>query len=307
MCRLVALPPGTAPEIAHELVSGFVRGNDDGVGEAYVVKGEFKLNKYPYSYHEAVTKKDKLFSHMPYDGWTIAHVRLKTDGDQTWVNTHPFIKGDTAVCHNGMFYSHKLIKAALGGSVKWSGECDSEVAAYLYNKLGPEEFYKQMPNSGSVYLGLRRDGTLSAVKLGMGDLKVFRTEKDSFILASEFPYRRPWTDCRDTKEGVLKLDDEGHAKNFTFEKKENKQSVSDRYTRTSGTGSNFGGCRTVHGDTVSTYTHEDIARFSSQAATVHTGGTSGIPLIGNGKKKKAMDLWDWPTEQEINECLLEGM
>lgn len=307
MCRLVALPPGTSPETAHELVTAFVKGNDDGVGEAYVVKGEFKLNKYPYSYNEAVTKRDKLFSHMPYDGWTIAHVRLATAGGNTWNNTHPFIKGDTAVCHNGVFYSHSLIRAALGGSVKWSGECDSEVAAYLYNKLGPETFYKEMPHSGSVFLGLKRDGSLSAVKLGSGDLKVYRKEDDTFILASEFPFRRPWSEYRDTQEGVLKLDKDGHASNFTFEKKEKKQDVSERYSRTTGTQNSGGSSGGLSNARFGVYNARDIDRWTSQASTVHQGGTNGVPLISNTKCKKKLDLWDWPTEQEITECLLEGM
>ncbi len=293
MCRLIALPPGTSPELAHELVSNFVRGNDDGVGEAYVVKGEFKINKYPYSYQEAVSKKDTLFSHMPHPGWTIAHVRLKTHGENSWVNTHPFIKGDTAVVHNGIFGAHGLVKAAIGGGVKWSGDCDSEVAAYLFNKLGPDKFFYEMPKSASVYLGLKRDGSLAAVKLGMGDLKVFRQENDTFILASEYPWRDPWYSAKEGAEGVLKLDAEGHALNFNFEKKERKGSSGTEGYGTRRERQSHGACsadarqRTV-------LTNDDIHR-----ATCQTGNTSGVPLLTNRSVKKELSLWDWPSEEDL--------
>lgn len=299
MCRLIALPPGTSPDVAHELVTNFVRGNDDGVGEAYVVKGEFKINKYPYSYNEAVTKKDKLFSHMPHDGWTIAHVRLATHGEHTWANTHPFIKGDTAVVHNGTFGMHSLIKAALGTGVKWSGDCDSEVAAYLFNKLGPEEFYKKMYQHYSVYLGLKRDGSLAAVKLGHGDLKVWRTEQDTFILASEFPWRLPYWDSKETEEGVLKLDKEGHASNFKFEKKqESKRSYYHQDTVTKGLTNGKSG----QGTTATSCTPCGVSKNFNQPTHLEEGDIHRpdmVKQVGRPKTPKVLSLWDWPTEDEI--------
>lgn len=301
MCRLIALPPGTVPEKAHELVSNFVRGNDDGVGEAYVVKGEFKVNKYPYSYNEAVTKKNILFQHMPSDSWTIAHVRLSTHGKNEWRNTHPFVKGDVAVVHNGIFGHYSLIKAALGGSVKWSGETDSEVAAYLYSKLGPNKFFEEMPKFGSVYLGLKRDGSLSAVKFGSGDLRLQRLENDTFILASEFPWKEPYYACRDAAEGVLKLDKEGHAENFQFQKKQETKdfSQSARYFRgmKPSTSGGISSC-SVGG---ANFTSEDIYDPSKDhSARKASGTTSNIPLIGNVKKKKVLDLWNgWPSEDDL--------
>lgn len=292
MCRLIALPPGTPSETAHELVSHFVRGNDDGVGEAFVVKGDFKINKYPYSYHEAVTKKDALFKHMPYDGWTIAHVRLATHGEHTWVNTHPFIKGDVAVVHNGVFGAHSIIKAALGGSVKWSGDCDSEVAAYLLSKLGPDKFFQEMPKFSSVYLGLNRDGSLDAVKLGSGDLKIYRRENDTFILASEFPFSKPWYDSRECAEGVLSLDKDGHATNFKFENRESRRERYEGYYSSRYTG------RGGYNNTV-----EELV----DSMITNTPSTESTAVLLPFRKQKKLDLWDWPTEEEWSKIEQEDM
>lgn len=310
MCRLAAFPPGTSADQAHEIVAKFVKGNDDGVGECYVEKGEFKLNKYPYSYQQAVSKKDKLFNHMPYEGWTIAHVRMATHGGNEYRNTHPIIKGNIAVVHNGVFSDSKLVRAALADSVKWSGETDTEVAAYMLNKLGPLEFYKAMPQYSGVYLALNRDGTLNAVKLS-GDLEIYRNENDTFILASEFPFNGSyWNKKNDTSPGILKLDKEGHAINFSFRKNDEKKEYSSRGTQ-SGRYGNACTADSRTSDPCTTYTRSDIGYggMSRNVPPTHVSGPaegagvtkdSAKPGIMIPKKdKKVMDLWDWFTPEEL--------
>lgn len=187
MCRLAAFPAGTTKERAHEIVAAFLGNNDDGVGSAYVKDGEFIVKKYPYGYKDVVTKKEDLFEHMPYKGWTIAHVRFATHGGNTLPNTHPIIRGDIVGAHNGVFGAHDILRIALDGGVKWSGETDSEVGLYMLNKLGPEQFYKTMPGGSGVFLALKRDGSLAAVKCS-GELR-FLSEGGKWIIGSSFNFK----------------------------------------------------------------------------------------------------------------------
>lgn len=307
MCRLAAFPPGTSANEAHEIVAKFVKGNDDGVGSCYVEKGEFKLQKYPYSYQQAVSKKDKLFDHMPYDGWTLAHVRMATHGGNEYKNTHPIIKGNYAVVHNGVFSDSRLVRAALADSVKWSGETDTEVAAYMLNKLGPSEFYKVMPSYAGVYLALHRDASLVAIKMGSGDLELKRNENDTFILASEFPWTESyWKKRLSAEAGILKLDKEGHALNFKFKKQEEEQKK--EYSSRGTTNTNYGrGSFCDRSDPYSTYVPQDIG-FARGVPPTHasstaesTGVTKTAANVSTVKKKK-MDLWTWFSQTELDNC-----
>lgn len=291
MCRLAAFPPGTTAEEAHEIVTAFVGGNDDGVGSAFVKDGEFVVKKYPYSYHEAIAKKNDLFDHMPYQGWTIAHVRLATHGGNEYKNTHPIIKGNLVGVHNGVFGAANLIRAAMNGSVKWQGDTDTEVALYILNKLGPEGFRKEMPYSAGVYLALGRDGALTAIKCS-GDLRIWRTQDDRFILASSFKYdSKYWKDEKGVDDGILKLDKEGHALNFKFEKKEKYDYWNKNYRNTYGSG----------------YTSSDIGYPSGMPPrnpTQSTGCNSSNSCSTPSKPK--LELWDFPSEDELNKFYLEN-
>lgn len=297
MCRLAAFPPGTTADIAHEIVNKFVGNNNDGVGVVFTKSGEFKVHKYPISYRQAVAEKKVLFDHMPYEGWTLAHVRLATHGENEYKNTHPIIRGNIAVVHNGIFSQSELVRAALADSVKWSGETDTEVAAYMLNKLGPSKFLQTMDNLyAGVYLALSRDGSLVAVKTS-GDLELARTPDDKFILASEFPWFQQYAKRREAGKGILRFDKEGHALNFKFEKElTEKKDYYSRYERRPN-------CQMATGG----YTSNDIG-FASMKPTsgTHTptqAPPSTVPLIGKPKKK--MDLWEWPTDEELNKMELE--
>lgn len=179
MCRLLAMPPNTSQEEAHDLLRGLEQHNTDGVGSAYVSGTQFVVTKYPMAYSEAKTKGLKIFSHMPHHGWTIAHVRAASVGSVTIVNTHPFVKGNLCVVHNGSFNNHGLVKNALRGFAKFSGETDSEVAAFLMHRLGPAYFYQTITGDGA-FLALNRDGSLFVVNTG-GDIELANKDGKVYI------------------------------------------------------------------------------------------------------------------------------
>lgn len=310
MCRLAAFPPGTTAEQAHEIVNRFVGGNDDGVGEVYVKDGEFKLNKYPYSYSQAVAKGDTLFEHMPYAGWTLAHVRFATHGGNEYKNTHPIIKGNIAVVHNGVFSQANIIRAAMADSVKWSGDTDTEVAAYMLNKHGPDRFFEimdKLAHSPGVFLALARDGSLAACKIG-GDLEVLRVANETFMLASRFPWNESYKKSREPNNGVLRFDPQGHAVGFKFEKElPEKKSYWSQGT-TSGTSTQDSGSYGRRG----CYTSDDVgySNLRSQSSLERSCKTETPRTLPKDATtvtpKRKLSLWDnWPTGDELNKLEFE--
>ena len=113
MCRLAAFPPMFPRRKALEILANFYAGNEDGTGSVYVKDGKFVVNKWRYRLETVIKRKFPLLDHMPYDGWTLAHLRAASHGKIRKVNTHPFIRGDWAVVHNGIFSEYKIVKAAL--------------------------------------------------------------------------------------------------------------------------------------------------------------------------------------------------
>jgi predicted glutamine amidotransferase len=161
MCRLAAFPPGFSRNDAMDVLMDMEGRNKDGVGSAYVDdKGSFHTFRFPGSltalrHH---SKKDLFLSHMPHNGWTIAHLRMGTHGDNIKRNTHPFIAGEWAVVHNGVWSEYEGAKIALSKSIRFRGDTDSEVAAHVINIIGPKKFAENA--SGGVYIVLNRNGQL---------------------------------------------------------------------------------------------------------------------------------------------------
>lgn len=185
MCRLAAFPPGYPKQLAIKEMYRLLSFNKDGVGTVHVNGGRFKVVKYNGCLTDAVKKKIPLFSHMPYAGWTVAHVRAATHGDNTMENTHPFIKKDYAVVHNGVWRESYEVRMVLGDSVKFRGETDSEVAAFLLRRMKPAKFFSYMNPYGGVFLALHRNGALWAINCG-GQLEIQR-QKHGVLVASTIP------------------------------------------------------------------------------------------------------------------------
>jgi len=200
MCRIVALPPYFPKKKAMEIMKDFYFGNDDGTGSVYVKDDKFVVNKWNQSFEEVVKQKLPLFDHMPYAGWTLAHVRAASHGKNTYNNTHPFVKGNFAMVHNGVFHEYAPVKAALAATHKFKGETDSEVAAVLWNVIGRRKFIKTMESG--VYMFLKRNGRVDVVCKSGGDL-VFQNTKYGAVMASELP--RTYGRQQTVLEGNFKL------------------------------------------------------------------------------------------------------
>ena len=167
MCRLAAFPPGFSREDALTILGKMEGCNRDGVGSAHVrADGRFIVFKYPGSLTNLMLQKEGpgFLEHMPYDGWTIAHLRLGTHGVVGQHNTHPFVAGEWCVAHNGIWTAYHTAKLVLGRSVRYLGETDSEVAAHVINVCGPKRFSEE--HDGGVFLALNRNGQLWVIKNG---------------------------------------------------------------------------------------------------------------------------------------------
>jgi len=184
MCRLAAFPPNFPKEKALEVLQNFLGGNTDGTGITYVKDKKFITKKYALSLPVVLKKGLGLLDHMPHNGWTIAHLRLASHGAVRKANSHPFVKGKYAICHNGIWPDYRIVKAALNKYVNWDGETDTEVAAELMSKIGPRAFYETI-NYGGMYLALKQKGDLWVVRTS-GDLEFLETEWGTLI-ASELP------------------------------------------------------------------------------------------------------------------------
>ena len=185
MCRLAAFPPFFSKKLAYDILKRMEGSNKDGTGSVYVKDGQFIVNKLPVPLDEAIVKIP-LLDHMPYDGWTVVHMRAATHGGNEVCNTHPFIKGSWAVVHNGVWSDNKVLKAGLP-DIKWEGETDSEVAAHLLNVAGPEKFC-DVVSGGGVFLALNQSGLLLAIKTS-GQLEVAPDGREnSNVVASDLAF-----------------------------------------------------------------------------------------------------------------------
>jgi hypothetical protein len=187
MCRIAAFPPGFARNQALEILANFENKNTDGTGSAYVKDGRFVVDKWakPFSW---VVKNKPFLAHMPYDGWTLAHLRAASHGDNAKENTHPFIIGPWAFIHNGIWSEYNLVKLALSRQVKFEGDTDSEVAGHLWNIIGPKKFAENI-DFGGVFVGLKANGELWVAKTS-GDLEIKALRGERVLLASQFDNRK---------------------------------------------------------------------------------------------------------------------
>lgn len=185
MCRLASFPPYFPRDKALEILLEFENANTDGVGSVYVKKGEFGVEKCPDSLSNVLKGGYPFLGHMPYNGWTVAHLRAASHGKNTMENTHPFIVGNWAIAHNGIFSEHNIVKLALGDRIKFKGETDTEAAIHLINIAGPKKFAREVTQSG-VFLCLNKNGSLYAIKTGFSsDLVLYQRNNGTTLIASE--------------------------------------------------------------------------------------------------------------------------
>jgi predicted glutamine amidotransferase len=189
MCRIACFPPLFPQDKALEILLDFEHGNTDGVGSVHVQDGEFVVNKYPKSLSRVLKKDFSFLGHMPYNGWTLAHLRAASHGCNADRNTHPFVMGDMALIHNGIWSEYKIAKMILNNKKEIQGETDSEIAAHVISRVGPKKFGKVV-DYGGVFAMLYKNGEMWVVKTS-GDLAALRW-KGKTLLASEldFEYRR---------------------------------------------------------------------------------------------------------------------
>ena len=182
MCRMAAFPPGTTKKDALAVLDDMSVGQVHGTGVAYVKDGSLVVHKWAVPLASVLAQKLPLLDHMPAESWTLVHLRQTSVGEPHKENSHPFIAGDWAFCHNGTWLSYRPVKALLEKmGHKFLGGTDSEVAAHLWDTLGPKGFMKAVPHG--VWFALNKDGKLWAY-CGEGDLQ-YRRVAGRYLLSSE--------------------------------------------------------------------------------------------------------------------------
>lgn len=207
MCRLAAFPPNFSRAKAIEILLECEACNTDGTGYTYINDGKFVTHKWPRALSSLLKRgKPSILGHMPHPTWTIVHLRAASHGANTLENTHPFEIADKwAICHNGIWNDYDVAKLALTNYVQFKGETDSEVAAHLFNNLGPKKFAQEIKSG--VYLGLNLDGSLW-VAMTSGELVLNSLKDDQVLIASELSHEK-YPDQADAIEGWYHFNTDG--------------------------------------------------------------------------------------------------
>ena len=134
MCGIVGI--ASKKDCINDIISGLhsleYRGYDS-AGLAIIKNNKFEHSKDigKISNLEKNVKKNKLSGNI-----VIAHTRWATHGKPSINNSHPFIKKNCALVHNGIIENYEeLIKYYLINKKKLKSDTDSEVIAEIYNKL----------------------------------------------------------------------------------------------------------------------------------------------------------------------------
>ena len=160
-----------------EIISGLhsleYRGYDSS-GLATIKNNQFKYKKNigKISNLEKNVKKNKLSGNI-----AIAHTRWATHGKPSIKNSHPFIKENCALVHNGIIENYEeLIKYYSINKKNLNSDTDSEVIAEIYNKL-LNKFNNQIEAIKS--LNKKIIGSFSFAYLVYGSKSIFVTRRGS--------------------------------------------------------------------------------------------------------------------------------
>ena len=298
MCRLAAFPPGFQPGDAYDIMEDQCGGNKDGVGTGYIDldnNSAFVRTRFPGSLQDAMKKKVPLFDHMPSKSWTLAHVRAATHGGNEVKNTHPFIKNDWMMVHNGVFHPSDAIRYALGDMVKWEGETDSETALYLFERDKPAIFSKAV-TTGGVFMGLHRKNFITVVKTS-GDLELREDEQFGLFLASDI---KGDYEAKDVGNGIITISQGGKVvKEGTTAEIKKKVNYSSTSYYNSNSGESYESWRNRH-----------LPFSQGQGSTATSGqgnGASGqtVTLCGAKQRKviSGLSLWHLDPDAKLEDVL----
>ncbi|MEK6884106.1 MAG: class II glutamine amidotransferase [Nanoarchaeota archaeon] len=208
MCRQAFFVPGFDREEAINILLNMEgKHNVDGTGLAYIKDKKFVIEKYSYSLSRVLRKNKNFLSHMPYnESGIIVHLRAASQGGNKITNTHPFQKGNWAVCHNGVWGESEIVRLALSNFVKFEGETDSEVAAFLIDQIGPKRFSEEIEFAG-VFLALHISGELNVIKTS-GQLEFNYLQNKRVLISSELEYEK-YPDSKIALQGWYVFDKNG--------------------------------------------------------------------------------------------------
>lgn len=166
-------------------------GNVHGTGCGWInSEGKIQIQKYPISLQKILKNKNgkNFLSHLPHNGWTIAHLRMASCGTIEHKNCHPFNINDKMVgCHNGCFSPWYIPKMILEKYDDFSSTTDTEVALRLINLLGYKACLQNFNNDG-IFFCLTKHGVLNVLK-SSGDMHITAYgkvgEKSTYLISSE--------------------------------------------------------------------------------------------------------------------------
>ncbi len=150
MCRMLAISSEPAdPELSQEYVSSLfrmAREHPHGWGLVHYENGAPVLVKMPVRADRSMDARKAAAEAR--SAMVMGHIRNASIGGHTLENTHPFVDGHWAFCHNGTIDVHAILRQRLKPErrKRLKGETDSEV---LFQWI-----LQNMEESGDVVQGL---------------------------------------------------------------------------------------------------------------------------------------------------------
>ena len=216
MCRIAVIPPHFDRSEAIDILRTFEGGNTDGTGYVYVKDGKFVVHKWAKPFSKVLKKTgNKFFDHLPeHNGITLCHLRAATHGEIAPKNTHPFVVGNRAYVHNGVWGTgSESARLAIKGEIE--GETDSVIAAHCIDASGMEKFINGI-SYGGVFVALALDGTLEIGKAS-GTIKILKISESGInLLATNLGIK--YKGEIELPDGITQFDNELKKTNFIAKK-----------------------------------------------------------------------------------------
>ena len=204
MCRMLAISSEPAdPKLSKEYVSSLfrmAREHPHGWGLVHYENGVPVLVKMPVRADRSMDAR-KAAAEVR-SAMVMGHIRNASIGGHTSENTHPFVDGHWAFCHNGTIDVHSILRQRLKPErrKRLKGETDSEV---LFQWI-----LQNMEESGDAVLGLT-EAVRSIVRIkGPSTSSLdFMLSDGSTLYANNLAFKRHhyftlhWTEMADTNRG----------------------------------------------------------------------------------------------------------
>lgn len=175
MCGIVGI--ASNQDCIQNIISGLKALEYRGYDSSGIAIADNNTLSFQKSVGKISALENKLDLHKLNGGTAIGHTRWATHGKPSEINSHPFVKDNCALVHNGIIENFdELITSYSLNTNNLESSTDTEVIAEIYNKLLNE--YNN-PIEAIVNLNKKIEGTFSFAFLVKGSKSIYATRRGS--------------------------------------------------------------------------------------------------------------------------------